>query len=544
MKHILFACYFLWFSFYGFSQNYYEHSRARWLQKAEMYKPELIMTEKKPLSIVEILPGDHAFQQWEVRDLNPVDSLYHLPFRQQKQVVIDFGEHLTGYFSFSVRTTGKTPDGPLRLKLTFGEVPSEVAVDLDSYTEGLSRAWLQDETVTVMHVPQTVTLSRRLAFRYVKIELVGSSPQYDFNIYDLYCKAQTSVKHAPEKLPDNTDVVIKAIDRVGLNTLKECMQTVFEDGPKRDQRLWIGDLYLQSLGNIYSYKQYDLTKRCLYLLAALSHTNGYLQATVIEKPTPRAQDGQFLFEYALLFNVCLKDYLEATGDLETAQDLWPVAKRQLDIIRTCVQANGLMDFEKANREWWIFFDWKADLYKEVALQGFSIFALNESCKLAKLLGKEKEVADLPELAAKMKRVARKVFYNKDTGLFSGTANQQISYASQVWMIISGVATVKEGQKALTLLPSIADVCIPATPYMYHYYIQALIDCKMYRQAKEALVSYWGGMIKKGADTFWEAYDPDNDFISPYGFYPMNSYCHAWSCTPVYFIRKYPAIFQY
>ena len=79
--------------------------------------------------------------------------------------------------------------------------------------------------------------------------------------------------------------------------------------------------------------------------------------------------------------------------------------------------------------------------------------------------------------------------------------------------------------------------------MYHYYIQSLIDCGMNLEAKEALVNYWGGMIAKGADTFWEAYDPTNDFISPYDFYPINSYCHAWSCTPVYFIRKYPEIFQ-
>ncbi|MEB3374808.1 hypothetical protein SFC43_21400 [Bacteroides sp. CR5/BHMF/2] len=50
-----------------------------------------------------------------------------------------------------------------------------MAVPFDSYKEGLSRAWLQDEVVSVMYVPQTVNLSRRLAFRYVKIELLGSS---------------------------------------------------------------------------------------------------------------------------------------------------------------------------------------------------------------------------------------------------------------------------------------------------------------------------------------------------------------------------------
>ena len=51
------------------------------------------------------------------------------------------------------------------------------------------------------------------------------------------------------------------------------------------------------------------------------------------------------------------------------------------------------------------------------------------------------------------------------------------------------------------------------------------------------------MVKKGADTFWEAYDPEDDMYSPYGFTPLNSACHAWSCTPVWFIHEYPGIFQ-
>ena len=71
----------------------------------------------------------------------------------------------------------------------------------------------------------------------------------------------------------------------------------------------------------------------------------------------------------------------------------------------------------------------------------------------------------------------------------------------------------------------------------------MIQCGMGQEAKERLTTYWGGMVKKGADTFWEVYDPQNDFLSPYNSYLVNSYCHAWSCTPVYFIRKYPELFQ-
>ena len=465
MKSILFSLTLVFTALACFAQDYYGNNRKQWLQKAEQYKPKLIITEKKPLKVVDIVPDTQSFQKYKAVDVSPIDSLYSMPFRLKKEITIDFGEHLTGYFSFSVRSTGLAADGPLRFKLTFGEVPSEVAVPFDSYKEGLSRAWLQDEVVSVMYVPQTVTLSRRLAFRYVKIELLGSSPYYDFNIHDMKCMAQTSAKNIPEELPQAVDPMIRKIDRVGLNTLKECMQTVYEDGPKRDQRLWIGDLYLEALGNNYSYKQHDLTKRCLYLLAGLSDLNGYLLATVIENPVPRAQDKQFLYEYALLYNVTLKDYLEATGDMETVKDLWPVAKKQLDIVRTNVKADGLMDFEKVKKDWWVFFDWKEDLYKEAPLQGVSIFALKESYKLAQLLGKEKEVADLPALTNKMIKAARKNLYNRKTGLFVGTGDKQISYASQIWMILSGVASKAEGKKALSALDTTQNASSPCNPYM-------------------------------------------------------------------------------
>ncbi|MGR8802286.1 sugar hydrolase, partial [Klebsiella variicola subsp. variicola] len=45
------------------------------------------------------------------------------------------------------------------------------------------------------------------------------------------------------------DPQLKAIDGVAVRTLQNCMQEVFEDGPKRDRRLWLGDLRLQALVN-------------------------------------------------------------------------------------------------------------------------------------------------------------------------------------------------------------------------------------------------------------------------------------------------------
>jgi hypothetical protein len=68
-------------------------------------------------------------------------------------------------------------------------------------------------------------------------------------------------------------------------------------------------------------------------------------------------------------------------------------------------------------------------------------------------------------------------------------------------------------------------------------VEALLEAGLREEASALLHAYWGGMIRKGADTFWEVYLPDDDFASPYKSHLVNSYCHAWSCTPTYFLRK-------
>ena len=52
-----------------------------------------------------------------------------------------------------------------------------------------------------------------------------------------------------------------------------------------------------------------------------------------------------------------------------------------------------------------------------------------------------------------------------------------------------------------------------TPYMYHYFIDALMQNGLEEQAVRCLKDYWGGMLREGADTFWELYDPKDRYAS-------------------------------
>ena len=73
--------------------------------------------------------------------------------------------------------------------------------------------------------------------------------------------------------------------------------------------------------------------------------------------------------------------------------------------------------------------------------------------------------------------------------------------------------------------------------MHHYVVEALLAAGLREEAWRHVRSYWGDMIRKGADTFWEVYVPEDEHASPYKSHLMNSYCHAWSCTPTYLLRR-------
>ena len=522
------------------AQDVFQNERGRWLQVAEASKPELRYQSVRPVALVRAVSDAAAYQGWRYERVGEPAELYAANFNELRTATVDFGRHLVGHFSFRVKELTRCQDAPIRLKFTFGEVPAELNVPLDPWKAGLNRAWMQDEVVTVTSVGDEIRIPRRVAFRYVKIELMGSS-SWDFALSEMSCRAQTSAGEVKTQLEAACPDMVSRIRAVGVETLRECMQTVYEDGPKRDRRLWVGDMYLESLANRYSFQNNLITKRCLYLFAALSTPDGVVISNCFEEPKPHAQDISICLTYSLLWNSSLLEYLIDTGDRTTALDLWPVALRQVEAALEYVGEDGIFDRQRCPL--WLFFDWRDGLDVAAPMQGATLFALQQTCELASMLGREADVAAYPALIKKMKAAARKHLYNAKRGVVESGPDRQVSVLGQTWLIKSGVLTKKEGARALRTALQTDGCVMPGTPYGTHYLIDAMLLCDMKQEARDYLVDYWGGMVKKGADTYWEAYDPKDDFICPYGFHPVNSSCHAWGCTPVYFIHRYPEVFQ-
>ena len=503
------------------------------LAKAEACKPSLSEIAQIPLGMIKPVADTAQALGWRIEPAGTVEALSQLVLKKGESVIIDFGGHRTGFLSFDLIGVGRNIDAPARLRFVFGEVISDVAEPLHPYTGWLSESWLPEEIVTIDYLPRSYRLPRRYAFRFVKIEVIDTSSSYGVSFRNVTAHAVTSAKGSPAPLPDRFPDDLKRMDVVAAATLRDCMQTVFEDGPRRDQRLWTGDLRLQALTSYVTTPNNDLVKRCLYLLAAFPRADGLLAGDVFETPKP-IRGGDFPYDYAVFFAVTLADYVRASGDTRTGLDLWPSALKQLEILKAFV-VDGVFVIPK---DVWVFIDWHDTLDRAAAMQAIYIYGLKRLMELAKALGKTSDVADYPARVRLMEKATLATFYDSEQKVFVSGAAKQVSLASQAWMTIAGVGTKAQQAKALRTALKNPQAVRPRTPYLTHYVVEALFLAGCNAEALDMMRAYWGGMLKAGADTFWEAYAPDNPRIAPYGDFHINSFCHAWSCTPSYLLREY------
>ncbi|MFP2506572.1 sugar hydrolase [Buttiauxella gaviniae] len=501
--------------------------------KAQALIPEILHHDIFPQAIVRAEQDGQQIHGWRAEVVNTPQKFFQQDFFQGEHVIIDFGQHCVGFLEFACEAVGSPPDAPAHLQFVFGETLAEVVEPFSEYSGWLSSSWLQQQDCYLDELPQRTRLPRRYCCRYLRINIVALSRKFQLRFTVLKLDTVTSASLADLPPCTTSDHQLKRIDDVAVHTLKNCMHDVFEDGPKRDRRLWLGDLRLQALVNDVTVKNYDLVKRCLYLFAAMTREDGMVSANIFVKPQVIADD-TFLFDYALFFVDVLQEYVAVTDDSETLAELWPVAWRQIELALERVEENGIV---RDSHDWWSFIDWHQDLNKQAASQGVLIYCLNKALLIASQYDPAKSDF-LEHQISRLKAAALRKLWDPQSGFFTSGDSRQISCASQVWLVLADVGTLESQKKLLARIKSHPPEIQMNTPYMMHHYVAALLHVNEVEQATQEIKRYWGAMVEYGADTFWELFDPQQPEFSPYGSKLINSYCHAWSCTPSWFIRKY------
>ena len=273
--------------------------------------------------------------------VEPLDIAAFLkPLKKGDSVEIDFGRHLVGHIKLKLGYVRSHPDAPVWLRFSFAENKKEFEERVEDYQGWICSAWVQQEQVHIDLVPGEYFLPRRYSFRYVKIEVLDVSSKFDLIIEEAKAVALSSADDSRLSAYHSENKELEQLDRIACNTLHDCMQKVFEDGPKRDQRLWMGDLRLQALANYETYQMNDMVKGCLYLFGALPMENGQVGACVFLDPEPEVDDTS-MFDYSLLYVVALWDYYKQTKDKEALRDLWETARTQISLAQKRVD-NGIV----------------------------------------------------------------------------------------------------------------------------------------------------------------------------------------------------------
>lgn len=487
-------------------------------------KKELIHTKIEPTALAEIVKADAAFQGYEVKQIREITFPLLLG---SEEMILDFGDHYTGYLHFELEggTEGHIPDSPTVLEFEFAEMPIELMEEVVPNERTLSVGWLQTERKAMVFMPYCGSLERRYSFRYLRVKRVDSV-RFDIKIKGMYLDAVSAVR-MEDLIPYHTeDELLSRIDYMCAKTLKECEQEVFEDGPKRDRRLWIGDLRLQALTDHYTFQNNELVRHCIRLFATHLNRMGLVAPCVFPDTKPYI-DEWFYLDYSLCLVLCLADYCRNTGDVDFVNEFYPVAEQQIHYTESVFD-------RKSNQIAAPFFIDHGGYDRSVAALGYFAYVLGHMLELAKKLYKPTEW--LQELLSQVRK-ALLTYQCEDDGLFY-TAEGECSWQSQVWAVLSGALTKEACRNVLKETEQKNPSIRMSSPFMTHYYLEALYLCGESEKAFAYIKEYWGAILNAGFDCCPECFDQRDEMLSPYGNPVLNSACHAWSCTASYWIRKY------
>jgi hypothetical protein len=229
------------------------------------------------------------------------------------------------------------------------------------------------------------------------------------------------------------------------------------------------------------------------------------------------------------------DYYRHTGDRGYLQSLRRPLTEMLDYMETEFDDRNLYIVPNPKNVF-LFVDWSPDLNGDTpelrrvsTLEFAKGFA--EGAWLLSEAGDSAGAAKYRAEADRIKQAAQKYLVDPATGVFGPR------WQTNAMAIFSGVATEQQTAAIWEKVLSRPRQFM-ISPYYNFYVITAMVASGHRQEALDWIREYWGGMIKEGATSFWEGYDPDwpkenfhemlqSDNAQGY----IVSLCHGWSSGP-------------
>ena len=438
--------------------------------------------------------------------------------------LIDFGKETFGFLTLQgLKGTGE-------VHIYYGESPEE-AMDT-KFCETLDRlsldgSSLTDEARNVTSKPEdNYTLGNNKAFRYVYITKDAGVSYADVSMLYEY---KPEVRKGSFRCNDEE---VNRMWEVGAYTMQLTTREFFIDGIKRDRWTWSGDAIQSYLMNYYLFFDAETVKKTIWLLRGkdpvTSHTNT-------------------IMDYTFYWFLSIYDYYKFTGDTHFIQQVYPRMQSMMDYVLGRTNKDGMVEGQTGD---WVFVDWAdgyMDKHGELSYEQVLFCKSLETMALCADLAKNSvDKTKYDGLATALRSKLEPAFWDETKkalvhNRLDGKQQEQITRYSNMFAVFFNYLSPEKQQlikKSVLMNDSVMRI---STPYMRFYELEALCAMGEQKAVMKEMKDYWGGMIREGATSFWEKYNPTDkgtQHLAMYGRPYGKSLCHAWGASPIYLLGKY------
>ncbi len=438
--------------------------------------------------------------------------------------LIDFGKETFGFLKLQgLKGTGE-------VHIYYGESPEE-ALDT-KFCETLDRLSLDGSSVTdearnvTLKPEDNYTLGNNKAFRYVYITKDAGVSYADVSMLYEY---KPEVRKGSFRCNDEE---VNRMWEVGAYTMQLTTREFFIDGIKRDRWTWSGDAIQSYLMNYYLFFDAETVKKTIWLLRGkdpvTSHTNT-------------------IMDYTFYWFLSIYDYYKFTGDTHFIQQVYPRMQSMMEYVLGRTNKNGMVEGQTGD---WVFVDWAdgyMDKHGELSYEQVLFCKSLETMALCADLAKNPtDKTKYDGLATALRSKLEPAFWNETKkalvhNRLDGKQQEQITRYSNMFAVFFNYLSPKKQQlikKSVLMNDSVMKI---STPYMRFYELEALCAMGEQKAVMKEMKDYWGGMIREGATSFWEKYNPTDkgtQHLAMYGRPYGKSLCHAWGASPIYLLGKY------
>ena len=479
---------------------------------------------------------------WDTDDDLPADSsarftdpltppgLTRLPVERKNPVwsrethghglLADFGEETYGYLRF------KDIRGKGAVRVIYAESDSgALAVDLANTKAGALDGW------EMLMLEEGAEMRRDIAhgFRFVHVIPVDG----EVSVGALAMDRET--KGLPVRGSFRcSDTELNEIWDVSVRTLELTCREVFIEGIKRDHWVWSGDAVQSFLMNYYVFGDYDGCRDTLWTLRGKDPVKCHLNR---------------IMDYTFYWFDAVEKYRLYSGDPYIARQVYPRMKTLLEFALGRLDAAGRPVDRPGD---WMFIDWAPEpLHNTGGVTAFEQMLLVRALEATAALAKEGGAADdANAYLARAKKLRDEIvprYWNEEKGGLlhlmkaDGSLDEQLTRYPNMFGLFYGYFDEAKRARVVKDVLLNDNVLKIQTPYMRFYELESLCSLGMQETVTKEIKSYWGGMLKLGATSFWELYNPSEKGVAHYAMYGRRygkSLCHAWGASPTYLLGKY------